>query len=515
MAAKICVPCDFGIENLHNPFHGNVHVEFEDDSKMKVNSLILSWNSETFCYFFNELRLTNVEVKDFSKDAVIVFLESMYSGNVNLTKGLFRDIYKLSVAFKAKWITDRCREFLCMLCELQSQKFEDLLFVFNEAIYAETILKTDSLIDTVVEHFSKIETIENLFVHRYLQENYTTITSATLEHLLLINKGDFSPFITVMIEYLIGGGMNNATRSLISNSKIVEHFANNMDCYEEVYELLALKITDNLTVDDFKALTNLNLSVIRATKTISKTDKKRDVLVKDIPNLFHDWNLFKDLSNEKTLEILSSVPNISYFMIFELCTELPIERSSYILQNLTQLCGTKSLCKVPRTFIQNVWDQSLGYVDRFTNLPQNVVSEDDTAVIVGTKTTVQQLVSTANLYKFYFRHPAAPHCENDTECGFILKVTPYSKEETGRFNIELVTEGYPTDIHCHEISAAHMHLVVEYYENFGWRNMRISWIGRPEYPENVTNYMIEWGSMAIYRDLSVRLVVYYDIIDRK
>ena len=111
MAAKICVPCNFDIRNLHDPFHGNVDVEFNDDSKMKVNSLILSWNSDTFCYFFNVIRLTNVEIKDFSKDAVIVFLESMYCGNVNLTKGLFRDIYKLSVVFKAMWITDRCRKF--------------------------------------------------------------------------------------------------------------------------------------------------------------------------------------------------------------------------------------------------------------------------------------------------------------------------------------------------------------------------------------------------------------------
>ena len=514
MAAKICVPCDFGIENLHNPFHGNVHVEFEDDSKMKVNSLILSWNSETFFYFFNELRLTNVEIKDFSKDAVIVFLESMYSGNVNLTKGLFRDIYKLSVAFKAKWITDRCREFLCMLCEHQSQKFEDLLFVFNEAIYAETILKTESLIDTVVEHFSRIKTIENLFVHRYLQENYTTITSATLEHLLLINKGDFSPFISVMIEYLIGGGINNATRSLISNSQIVEHFANNMDCYEEVYELLALK-TDNLTVDDFKALSNLNLSVIRAIKTISKDYKKQDVLVKDIPNLFHDWNLFKDLSDEKTVEILSSLPNISYLMIIEMCDLLGLVRSRYlyILQNITQPFGTKSLFKIPSIFFQKLY-----YLDRFTNLPQNVVSEDDTAVIVGTETTVQQLLSTANLYKFYFKHPAAPQCEKDTECGFILKVTPCSKEETGRFDIELVTEGYPADIHCHDISAAHMHLVVEYYSYVGcgrsgrWLNMRISWRGRPEYQD--VN-LIEWGGYTVSHNGKARLVVYYDIRDRK
>ena len=507
MAAKVCVPCDFGIKNLHNPFHGNVDIEFEDDSKMKVNSLILSWNSDTFCYFFNELRLTNVEIKDFSKDAVIVFLESMYSGNVNLTKGLFREIYKLSVVFKTKWVTDRCREFFCMLCEQQSHKFEDLLFVFNEAIYAQTVVKSKSFINTVVEHFSRMESIENLFVHRYLQENYTTITSATLEHLLLINKGDFSPFISVMIEYLIGGEINNATRSLISNGKIVEHFANNMDCYGEVYELLALK-TDNLTVDDFKALTNLNLSVIRATKTINKTDKERVVFVKDIPNVFYDENLFKDLSDEKIVEILSSMRNITYFMIVELCDLLPLERSMYILQNITQIFGTRSHCKIPHTFFQNIC------FDGRLTFPQTVVSEDETAVIIGTETTIQQLVSTANLYKFYFKHPAAPQCEKDTECGFILKVTPYSKEEAGKFNIELVTEEYPCDIHCHEISAAHMHLVLEYYLSNGWYNMCISWRGRPEFAYNEMN-LEEWGGCGLLSYTHVRLVVYYDIRDRK
>ena len=508
MAAKICVPCDFGIQNLHDPFHGNVDVEFKEGSKMKVNSLILSWNSDTFCYFFNELRLTNVEIKDFSKDAVIVFLESMYSGNVNLTKGLFREIYKLSVVFKAKWITDRCTQFFSMLCEHQSPKFEDLLFVFNEAIYAQTILKTESLIKTVVEHFSRIDTIENLFVHRYLQENYTAITSATLEHLLLINKGNFSPFISVMIEYLIGGGINNATCSLISNCKIVEHFANNMDCYKEVYELLAFNLTDNFTVDDFKALTNLNLSVITAITTISKTDKKWVVLVKDIPNVFHDWNLFKDLSNDKIVEILFSMPNISYFMIIELCIFLLHKRSMFIQENITQVFGTRSLCKVPYTFYK-----SINNYNTLTSLPQTVFSEDDTTVIVGTETTtLQQLVATENLYKFYFHHPAAPQCEKDTECGFILKVTPYSKDEAGRFNIELVTEEYPADIHYHGISAAHMHLVVEYYSNCRWYNMHISWRGRPECTEGG---FIKWGNDKFPGSKEVRLVVYYDIRDGK
>ena len=84
MVSKICVPCDFGIEKMYDPFHGNVTIEFNDDSKIKVNSLILSWNSATFCHIFDEFRLTNVEIKDFTKNAVILYLESLYTGKLEL-----------------------------------------------------------------------------------------------------------------------------------------------------------------------------------------------------------------------------------------------------------------------------------------------------------------------------------------------------------------------------------------------------------------------------------------------
>ena len=117
MASKICVPCDFGIENMYDPFHVNVNIELADETKTKVNSLILSWNSATFCYFFNELRLENVEIKDFTKEAVILYLESLYSGDLKMENGTFRELYKLSVVFKTKWLSERCTEYFYQLCE--------------------------------------------------------------------------------------------------------------------------------------------------------------------------------------------------------------------------------------------------------------------------------------------------------------------------------------------------------------------------------------------------------------
>ena len=112
------------------------------------------------------------------------------------------------------------------------------------------------------------------------------------------------------------------------------------------------------------------------------------------------------------------------------------------------------------------------------------------------------------LYKLYFQHPAAPQCEKHAECGFMLKVTPYSKEEAGKFNIQLVTEEseYPADIHCHTemISAAHMHLVMEWNTLVvdGLQTLDInSWKGRPEYSETIG--YVEWGGMFVLATLNV------------
>ena len=497
MAAKVCVPCDFGVENLYDPFHGNVDVEFSDESKLRVNSLILSWNSDTFSHFFNELRLTNIEIKDFSKVAVMVFLESMYCGDIKLEKDIFREIYKLSLVFKSKWLADKCREYFCLMCENITNEFEELVFVFNEAMYAKTTLITADFIEIVVNRFSGIENIENLFVKRYLQDNYTSISPAALEHLLLLNMENFYPVITVIKQHLSEGDIDNTTRSLLSNSEIEECFAHHMECYGEIYELLVLK-TDDMSLDDFKMLANLNVSVIKASRSLSKAEKEQVALLRVIPNLYHEWRLYSVMSVE---ELITSVPHMSVFMLIEWGVFFPD-----VLPNITQICTAKSLCRVPPVFVQSFCTP--GWL---TDLHQTVVSEDDTAVIIGTETNLFELVTTAKSYKFYFKHPASPRCENEAQCGFMLRVTPCSKTDTGTFNIELVTEEYPADIHCHEISAAHMHLAVEWYAEHEGRfiNSCISWFGKPEYSERG----VEWGGM-LCDNFRVRLVVYYDVRDR-
>ena len=502
---------------MYNPFHGNVTIEFNDNTNMKVHSLILSWNSATFCYLFNQLRQTNIEIKDFTKEAVILYLESLYTGKLELEKSLFRELNKLSFAFKTRWLSDLCTEFFCKLCESTSHEFEDLCFLFNEALYANDKQKNGDLIIMVVGHLSKIERIASIFVERYLTENYATITSQALDQILSTCSEDYVPVLRSLKQHLVGtthlvdGDIHETTRSLLSNSKTVACLASNLDIYEEVCELLAFK-SGNMTGDDFKMLTNLNLCVIRASRGASKTLRRR--VVGYIPNLFQDRELFDGLSGEEIIERISSVA-INSFMIIEMFNFLSLGEHNKIQKNLAQIFASKLLCRVTGKFVRN-----FSRLDFSKIVPQSVISEDDTVVIMSKETTIERLISTSEFYKLYFKHPAAPQCENHAQCGFMLQVTPCSKEEAGRFNIELVSEEseYPADIHCHSevISAAHMHLVVEHLviENLTmtgrWCNLYISWKRKPEYRDKIEDKV--WGTC---NDSIVRLVVYYDVRDKK
>ena len=415
----------------------------------------------------------------------------------------------LTIVFKTKWLADRCTEFFYLLCENIWPEYQDLCFVFNEALYASNILKTEGLIDMVVGRFIRIDNIESIFVEPYLKENYASISSLTLDYLLLISKEDYLPILETLKQHQIDGEINQTTRSLLSNSKIVECFANNVEHYEEVYELLTLKIS-NMAVDDLKMLINFNLCVIKATKSNRKTDNKQFVLEQSFPFLFRDYRYFKKLSDEKIIGKLSTMANFSIFVVTELCCLLPSRVQYKIVQNMTLICGSESLCRVPSAFVNCLGPLR---VRRFlTKKLQSLISEDDTVVIVSTETTLNQLVTTNKLYRFYFQHPAAPPCEKDTECGFMLKVTPCLKEKAGKFNIQLVTEEnkYPADIHCHSevIQAAHMHLVREMYIVDRWYNMYISWRRKPKYTEKVGG--VVWDGVKC-GDERVRLVVYYNI----
>ena len=184
---------------------------------------------------------------------------------------MFREINQLSHAFETKWLSDHCKAYFLSLCVDKVIEFEVLKFLFDEAVYVQNVLKCSDFIEIVVDCFVKFENIGQLFVEPYMKESYSIITTSNLESLLVVCQGEFLPVLKVMKEQLATVDINDTTRHLLSNIKVAEFLGNNPDLYGDIYELIAIKATNN---DDLRLIANLNVSVLKFARETRENERK-------------------------------------------------------------------------------------------------------------------------------------------------------------------------------------------------------------------------------------------------
>ena len=74
-----------------------------------------------------------------------------------------------------------------------------------------------------------------------------------------------------MKEQLATVDINDTTRHLLSNIKVAEFLGNNPDLYGDIYELIAIKATNN---DDLRLIANLNVSVLKFARETRENERK-------------------------------------------------------------------------------------------------------------------------------------------------------------------------------------------------------------------------------------------------
>ena len=216
MAPKVVVPADFGIENLHCEFHGNVVLKLQGGEEMRASSLILSYHSSVFVRLFLELHQSVLEMEDFGAEAVRRFLGALYSGEIELDRNLFRDVYKLCHVFKVDWLSGRCGNFYTELVESvdSSTDYQTLLFLFEEASFFMRVMKCDSFLDLVVQKICTLENRAEIFVEPYMR-NYTELETSQLDLMLQITKSNPVSMLKII------------KKNLDANTKVLHA----VDCY--------------------------------------------------------------------------------------------------------------------------------------------------------------------------------------------------------------------------------------------------------------------------------------------
>ena len=642
MILDVQVPCNFGIKNLHNPFHGNIFIQLRDGQKIKANSLILSFNGKNFERYFNDLEQKTLDIKDHTPKIVMMFLETLYGGDIEITDDIFREINSLSLRFEVKWLADRCESYFMSCVRLYLPEMECYwtnIFLFEEAEYARRVLKIDTFMDEVVKSLSVLPNCGNEFVEPYLKRNYLTTSTSTLIILLEMCDNDHLPLLRVVRDQLFTKVLDTSLKicafesekpSCLSKDLSVfteDSFESAVDVLKEQssiividdtsrYLLQAIDLVDchkkdtflyysvfegvfkncsNITAEDYDMMTKLHYKVNKGRKfneenealqlatssvftdcELSFMDLRRD---RKMPNLFHQG---KSLEVNKAVQLTQSAcenvftrgagGEIGVTKTFKMSIdERRIRKRRYkaipylfyigrelhefnyypvrdeyiswlrsmdfykVLELISYIAINKHVCGfvlIIKHIIENSPPQSWRVHHLFVDKIQNVHdcnylksvlwqfvprhNDKDLFYLLSAETTFNELITTKNLYKFKFHHPLATQCTDVSECGFVLKVTPLTAEDPDSFNIELLVNIYPPNIHCHPeiLNVDEMHVVVEYYRdtfhNEGWRNMYVSWAGKPTFAYN----KIWWAKnewLDIDSKTRVRLAVYYTV----
>jgi len=205
MSPHDLVPMNFGIRLLDSPTHSTLELIAKQRKVVRASSVILSFNSPVIDHMTTTLHMTSLNVEEFSEKAVRYFVHAAYTGKTPLiTRDVFRDINKLANVFEMSWLVSRCvDQFDHMAGTIQEPSYRDLVFLFDEAVYVLSNLKSRQLVEVAL---TKIQSLngesQRDFILRYLQ-NLTCLSCQQLDLIIELTKTN--------VEYIVKPIMNNRT----------------------------------------------------------------------------------------------------------------------------------------------------------------------------------------------------------------------------------------------------------------------------------------------------------------
>ena len=512
MAPKVVVPADFGIENLHSQFHGNVVLKLQGGEDMKANSLILSYHSSVFVHLFLELQQSVLEMEDFVGEAVKSFLGALYSGEIQLVRHLFRDVNKLCHVFKVEWLSGRCWDYFTGLVGGVSvhTDYHTLLFLFEEARFCMRVMKCDKFVDLVVQKICGLENRAEIFVEPYMK-NYSELETSQLDIIIQITKYDNPLFLLKIMKKNLseGGVFNAASRYLLENVDLCKCIADDEAFFEELFDVLD-SATSSSDSDAFlinklyrKSVRELKKTQPACSSGLSTTAPYLSVVPStstEIPGLFCSYGPLQELNAQELLTAAKESPLVmNLYMLIEgfVTIQLHGQKTSLtpdMVLQIEQIRRKRGWSRISPEFFEFLHPALVEYGYSIKKNSNDLLSDVESVRRVGkivgldnkiskqNSSDVEALFRNPHSFAFYFKHPNTVDCRLPGKCGFLLKCTPDMKSgEPHKFKVNLCfdPEQYPEGLHIHPefVKAENIHLVplVGYPKNMIYHFATITW----------------------------------------
>ena len=528
MAPKVVVPADFGIENLHCEFHGNVVFKLQGGEDMKANSLILSYHSSVFVRLFLELNQSVLEMDDFSNTSVKSFLGALYSGEIQLDRELFRDVNKMCHVFKVDWLSRRCGDYFASLVGdvSTSTDYQTLLFLFEEARFCLKTLKCDQLLDLVVQKICSLENRVEIFVQPYMK-NYTQLETSQLDTMLQITRENPVPLLTIMKHNFLENGsrFHNNDAYLLENIDICKCMHENEAVLEETFDAILEsadlsreneRLVNKLYRKASRNLKNLNISSTLNVEQCSALCKESPASKKiEIVHLFISFDSFEKLTIFAFLDQCTTSPLMSnYYMFieglwfalenfFDHHTTSEIDFDAEIRHfldttsvKLRDIQSKRNWKKINPMYLSDLEGEFAGFASNLCRVTDIISQTDDSYKLFGRVIEItgstRKILNFSDLFTkcvrlaYYLPQSASTKlsCPQSGSCGFILETEPILKDgDPFKFKASVSCDlsKYPDDLHLHPeiIKIQEMHLMLSWFEEDDFTDItkRVSYPG--------------------------------------
>ena len=497
MAPKVVVPADFGIENLNCEFHNNVVFKLEGGEEMKANSLILSYHSSEFVRLFLELNQSVLEMDDFSKESVKIFLEALYCGEIQLDRNLFRDVNKMCHVFKVDWLSRRCGEYFeGLVGDIRpSTDYQTLLFLFEEARFSLKVMKSEKMTDMVVRRICDLQNKAEVFVELYMN-NYKELGTDQLDLMLHMTMNNPVTLLKIMKKNLACNTklLDAVSRYLLQHIDLSKCIREDQHLFEDIFEILD-KITsscdhDALFVHKLYRISVKELKKIDGTAVVSEQNVNPFNKAKILPHIFCSSAAFKALSSQEYFQKMKESPLVlNLYMFIEGLQTLSFAGTFLtpkMVREIEETRRKRSWSRILPEFISPVHC----HPDRepmfrvLSNLSIDLRSNNESSKRVGKIVGADNKISRANscrlellfltplTFAFYLKHPNTADCELPGKCGFLLKFDPQMKSgKASKFKVELCLDQreYPDGLHIHPelVQTDKIHLILGHSSDSG------------------------------------------------
>ena len=243
MAPKVCVPMDFGRHLIGSPTHSNLKLNTSEGGEVLASSVILSFNSPVIDNMTTTLHMTSVDMLEFGKAAVQLFVDAAYSGTAEgITRELFGDINKMANVFEVSWLIKKCAGYFTKVADsVKTPSYTELLYLFEEAAFVSESLKTKDFLTVVLEKIQMLK-FKQQFIETYL-DNAARLSTQRLDIVIELAGTEVNFIVqkltSQLSELVLEHGLPNHCQYLLDNSDLSLCRENNRVIFDQLFDVLA------------------------------------------------------------------------------------------------------------------------------------------------------------------------------------------------------------------------------------------------------------------------------------